>query len=133
VAGALQHEALLFLPAPDCGCIVDPIIFMKRIHIIPLVVLSLNACAVNDSSTLKPSIEPRAEEKPSTKAVPQKVIDDCLAALAKQVGERPMKVIVARRGEASFIVDVRVDGVENLWRCYHDGTSCTGTEYQGEG
>ena len=44
-----------------------------------------------------------------------------------------MKVIVARRGEASFIVDVNVVGAVAPWQCYHDGTKCTGTEYQGEG
>lgn len=66
--------------------------------------------------------------------VPQKVIDDCLEALRKQVGQQTgMKVISARRGEASFIIDVHVDTAEKPWRCFHDGTKCTGTEYQGEG
>ena len=75
-----------------------------------------------------------AEEKPATGKVPQKVIDDCLTALRKQVGnETGMKVISAKRGEASFIIDVRVDSAEKPWRCFHDGTKCTGTEYQGEG
>lgn len=75
-----------------------------------------------------------AEEKPVAGAVPRKVIDDCLAALRKQVGnETGMKVIEARRGENSFIIDVRVDSAEKPWRCFHDGTKCTGTEYQGEG
>jgi hypothetical protein len=74
------------------------------------------------------------EEKPATGAVPQKVIDDCLTSLRKQVGsETGMKVIEARRGESSFIIDVRVESAEKPWRCYHDGTKCTGTEYQGEG
>lgn len=81
--------------------------------------------------TDKPPVE---EEKPATGPVPQKVIDDCLVALRKQVGqETGMKVIQARRGETSFIIDVRVDSAEKPWRCYHDGTKCTGTEYQGEG
>ena len=107
---------------------------MKRIFTIPLFALSLSACVEpSKPSTLKPSAQPHSAEKSSTAAVPQKVIDDCLAALQKQVGERPMKVIVARRGEASFIVDVNVVGAVAPWRCYHDGTKCTGTEYQGEG
>ena len=73
------------------------------------------------------------EEKPATGKVPQKVIDDCLAKLKEQVPGRKMSVISAKRGEASFIIDVKVDGVPKPWRCFHDGTSCTGTEYQGEG
>lgn len=73
------------------------------------------------------------EEVPSTAAVPQKVIDDCLAALRKQIPDRDMEVITATRGETSYIIDVKVDGVPKPWRCFHDGTSCTGTEYQGEG
>lgn len=74
-----------------------------------------------------------AEEKPATGPVPQKVIDDCLTALRKQLGSKPMKVLSGKRGEASFIIDVKVEGAEKPWRCYHDGTKCTGTEYQGEG
>lgn len=74
------------------------------------------------------------EEVPATGPVPQKVIDDCLNALRKQVGyETGMKVIKAERGENSFIIDVKVDTAEKPWRCYHDGTQCTGTEYRGEG
>jgi len=76
---------------------------------------------------------PAPEEKPATGAVPKKVKDDCLAALRKQVGDKGMKIISSKRGETSFIVDVNVDGAEKPWRCYHDGTKCTGTEYQGEG
>ena len=76
---------------------------------------------------------PAAEEKPVAGRVPQKVIDDCLAALRQQIPDRGMKVISARRGETSFIVDVAVTGAPKPWRCYHDGTRCTGTEYQGEG
>jgi hypothetical protein len=112
---------------------------MKLRLIIPFVALTLNACIVVDESstsgTPKPnsSAQNQAEEKPSTAAVPENVTEDCLAALRKQVGSKGMKVISARRGEASFIVDVRVDGVPNPWRCYHDGNTCTGTEYQGEG
>jgi len=76
----------------------------------------------------------QGEEKPATGAVPQKVIDDCLKALRKNVGnETGMKVIKAKRGENSYIIDVRVDSAEKPWRCFHDGTRCTGTEYQGEG
>lgn len=84
------------------------------------------------SITSKPPVAPK-EEKPSTGPVPQRVIDDCLAALRKQVPGRGMKVLSSKRGEASFIVDVKVDGVPKPWRCFHDGTKCTGTEYQGEG
>ena len=74
------------------------------------------------------------EEKPATGPVPQKVIDDCLTALRKQLGnETGMKVISAKRGETSFIIDVKADTAEKPWRCFHDGTKCTGTEYQGEG
>lgn len=69
------------------------------------------------------------DEKP----VPQKVIDDCLATLRKQLTKKKMKVIKAERGENSFIIDVEVEGVPKPWRCFHDGTECTGTEYQGEG
>ena len=62
------------------------------------------------------------------------MIDDCLAALHKQVGnEAGMKVLSAKRGENSFIIDVKVESAEKPWRCFHDGTKCTGTEYQGEG
>ncbi|MCH7228444.1 hypothetical protein [Haloferula sp. A504] len=77
--------------------------------------------------------KPPEEEKPATGPVPDKVINDCLAALRKQIPDREMKVIKAERGETSFIIDVDVEGVEKPWRCYHDGTQCTGTEYQGEG
>jgi len=77
--------------------------------------------------------KPVAEEVPAVGPVPQKVVNDCLAALKKQIPDRKMKVVLAKRGENSFIVDVKVSGVANLWRCYHDGSKCTGTEYQGEG
>lgn len=74
-----------------------------------------------------------AEEKPANGPVPQKVVDDCLAALRKLVGDKPMTVLTRKRGETSFIIDVKVEGAEKPWRCFHDGTKCTGTEYQGEG
>jgi hypothetical protein len=74
-----------------------------------------------------------AEEKPAGGEVPQKVVDDCLAVLRKQIGDKKMKVISKKRGEASFVVDVQAEGVEKPWRCFHDGSKCTGTEYQGEG
>lgn len=78
--------------------------------------------------------KPAEEEVPATGPVPQKVIDDCLAALRKQLGnETGMKVLKAERGENSFIIEVKADSAEKPWRCYHDGTKCTGTEYQGEG
>jgi hypothetical protein len=73
------------------------------------------------------------EEVPATGPVPQRVIEDCLATLRRHIPDRGMRVISSRRGETSFIVDVAVDGVPKPWRCYHDGTRCTGTEYQGEG
>ena len=76
---------------------------------------------------------PAAEEKPATGPVPRKVINDCIAALEKQIPDRDIMLISARRGETSYIVDLAVRGVEKPWRCYHDGTRCTGTEYQGEG
>ncbi len=84
------------------------------------------------SITDKPPVE-AAEEKPASGPVPQKVVDDCLAALRKLVGDKPMTVLTQKRGEASFIIDVKVEGAEKPWRCFHDGTQCTGTEYQGEG
>ena len=73
------------------------------------------------------------EERPATGPVPQKVIDDCLAALRKQVGDKKMKVLHSKRGETSFVIDVQVTGAQKPWRCFHDGSRCTGTEYQGEG
>ncbi|MFC7336478.1 hypothetical protein ACFQY0_04750 [Haloferula chungangensis] len=78
--------------------------------------------------------QPAEEEVPATGPVPQKVIDDCLTALRKQLGnETGMKVIKSERGENSFIIDVKAESAEKPWRCYHDGTKVTGTEYQGEG
>lgn len=74
-----------------------------------------------------------AEEVPSTAPVPSNVINDCLAELRKSIPDRPMQVISATRGETSYIVDVQVAGAEKPWRCYHDGTRCTGTMYLGEG
>jgi hypothetical protein len=77
--------------------------------------------------------QPAGEEVPARGPVPQKVIDDCLQTLRKQLTSKSMKVIKAERGENSFIIDVQVTGVPKPWRCFHDGTKCTGTEYQGEG
>lgn len=77
--------------------------------------------------------KPAEEEAPATGPVPAKVIGDCFAVLHKQIPDRAMKVIHSERGETSFIIDFEVEGVEKPWRCYHDGTKCTGTEYQGEG
>ena len=73
------------------------------------------------------------EEEPSTAPVPKKVLNDCLAALKKQIPDRKMNVVKSRRGETSYIIDIKVENVPNLWRCFHDGSKCTGTEYQGEG
>ncbi len=76
---------------------------------------------------------PVVEEKQASGLVPQKVINDCIDALEKQIPDTDIMLISAKRGEASYIVDLAVRGVEKPWRCYHDGTRCTGTEYQGEG
>jgi hypothetical protein len=77
-------------------------------------------------------MQPIREEQPSNGPVPQKIIEDCLTTLRKKAGkETGMKVIRAERSENSFIIDVQVDSAEKLWRCFHDGTRCTGTEYQG--
>ena len=95
----------------------------------------LNSCAVQEKDKVPAPAQASqpAVEVPATGPVPQKVTDDCLAALRKMVGERGMQVISARRGESCFIVEVWVEGVEKPWRCFHDGTECFGTEYQGEG
>lgn len=77
--------------------------------------------------------QPVKEEVPAVGPVPKKVIEDCLKTLRTQIPDRKMKVIRSKRGETSFIVDVKVEGVPEPWRCFHDGTKCTGTEYQGEG
>ena len=84
------------------------------------------------SVTHKPPGE-AAVEKPATGPVPEKVVADCLAALRQQVGNKAMTVLHQKRGETSFIIDVKVEGAQRPWRCFHDGTRCTGTEYQGEG
>ena len=109
----------------------------RAILLIPLLSIGLVSCVVDDagapSSVSQGSGAQTDEERPATDSIPQKVIDDCLAKLKTQIPDREMKVISARRGEASFIVDVEVEGVPEPWRCYHDGTNCTGTEYQGEG
>jgi hypothetical protein len=76
---------------------------------------------------------PMGEEKPATGPVPRKVINDCIDALQKLIPDKDIMLISAKRGENSYIVDLAVRGVEKPWRCYHDGTRCTGTEYQGEG
>lgn len=105
--------------------------------LIPALACGLASCVVDDTNAPATASEvagsPAGEEVPATGPVPQKVIDDCLAALRKQIPDREMKVISARRGETSFLVDVEVAGVPQPWRCYHDGSTCTGTEYQGEG
>lgn len=110
--------------------------------LLSLAALALTACSGTTPTNSKPSVPQApttttsrqpAEERPATGPVPQKVVDDCLAALRQQIPNRPMQVIESKRGEASFIVDVKVEGVPNPWRCYHDGTNVTGTEYQGEG
>jgi hypothetical protein len=104
------------------------------------VFLNRNAARKEESASFKLNVSITskapgavAEEKPATGPVPEKVIDDCLAALRKMVGDKKMKVLNSKRGETSFIVDVEVTGAQKPWRCFHDGTKCTGTEYQGEG
>jgi hypothetical protein len=119
---------------------------MMKLRTLPLLLgatlpLLLTQCVVDErgNPTQLPSIAPGTptqlpgEEVPSTAPVPARVKNDCLAALRKQIPDRNMRVIRAVRGETSFIVDVRVDGVEKPWRCYHDGTNVTGTTYMGEG
>lgn len=76
---------------------------------------------------------PGEEEKPSTEPVPTTVINDCIDALQKQIPDKDIMLISAKRGETSYIVDLAVRGVPKPWRCYHDGTVCTATEYLGEG
>ena len=83
---------------------------------------------------IKPGVSaPVVEERPASGPVPQKVINDCIDALEEQIPDRDIMLISAKRGEASYIVDLAVRGVAKPWRCYHDGTRCTGSEYQGEG
>lgn len=53
---------------------------------------------------------------------------DCRSTLRKQICAREMKVLEARRGENSFIIDIKVEGVPEPWRCFHEGR-----KYQGEG
>ena len=100
-----------------------------------LIVFGLNSCVPPDGSASDPvmSTVSATEEKPATGPVPLKVINDCIDALQKQIPDRDIMLISAKRGETSYIVDLAVRGVEKPWRCYHDGTRCTGTEYQGEG
>jgi len=89
---------------------------------------------VGYNNGIKPTASaPVVEEKPASGPVPTKVINDCIDALQKQIPDKDIMLISARRGEASYIVDLAVRGVPKPWRCYHDGTRCTGTEYQGEG
>jgi hypothetical protein len=76
---------------------------------------------------------PSVKETPNTGPVPTKVINDCIDTLQKQIPGKDIMLISAKRGETSYIVDLAVRGAEKPWRCYHDGTRCTGTEYQGEG
>ena len=66
-------------------------------------------------------------------SVPYRVKVECLAELRRTIPDRSMSVVGAVRNGATYIVEIRVHGVPNLWRCYHDGDRCTGTEYQGEG
>lgn len=83
---------------------------------------------------IKPGAPPPVvEESPATGPVPTNVINDCIDTLQKQVPGKDIMLISAKRGESSYIVDLAVRGVAKPWRCYHDGTRCTGTEYQGEG
>ena len=65
-------------------------------------------------------------------SVPYRVKVECLAELRRTIPDRSMSVVGAARNGASYIVEIRVHGVPNLWRCYHDGNRCTGTEYRGQ-
>lgn len=73
------------------------------------------------------------EEMVAGVGVPQKVIDDCIAAARKMVPDREIENVKPARGENSYTVDVKFKGVPKPWRCSHDGTKCTGTMYMGEG
>lgn len=107
----------------------------SHILLIPPLGIGLVSCVVDDAgapgSVKQGSGAQTDDEPPATDSIPQKVVDDCLAKLKTQIPDREMKVISARRGEASFIVEV--EGVPEPWRRHHDGTNCTSTEYQGEG
>ncbi len=98
----------------------------------PVAALALNSCVVEVPQGSANNVTP-TQLPADNGGVPQNVINDCLATLRGQVGNKPMTILNSRRGESSFIVDVQVGGVPKPWRCYHDGTKCTGTEYQGEG
>ncbi len=97
----------------------------------PLAAVLLSSCIVEAPENTGNSGTATQPANPG--GVPQNVINDCLATLRGQVGSKPMTVLSSRRGENSYIVDVQVAGAEKPWRCFHDGTKCTGTEYQGEG
>lgn len=105
---------------------------MKTPALLSLVLATaLTSCVVEvpESTTTKPSHASSA----ASGEVNHRVIADCRAALRKTFPTQKMKVISARKGENSYIVDFKVEGAQKPWRCYHDGTRCTGTEYQGEG
>ena len=104
---------------------------MKRI----LLLSSVAAVALAMVSCTQPG---RTEGKAAasvavTPALPANVTADCLAALRKMVGDVPMKVTHSEERNGSYIIDVKVQTAEKPWRCFHNGTKCTGTEYQGEG
>ncbi len=105
------------------------------LSIIPVALLTLTQCDVQmeASGSIPPGSNNPSMSAPASDYVPAKVKADCMAKLSGMVGGKPMKVVSAVKGENSYIVDIQVEGVPNLWRCYHDGTQCTGTEYQGEG
>lgn len=90
------------------------------------------AISVTDQQPGESAAAPVVEEVPATGPVPQKVIDDCLAALRKQLGqEAGLKVISAERGETAFIVLVQASTASAPWKCFHDGTSVTRTMFTG--
>ena len=103
--------------------------------ILTLTSLALTQCEVplDENGNVPSTYGEPVVSAPASDYVPAKVKADCMAKLSGMVGGKPMKVISAVKGENSYIVDIQVEGVPNLWRCYHDGTQCTGTEYQGEG
>jgi|GEM_PF-1612489 len=74
----------------------------------------------------------QAEEKPSTEPVPQRIIDDCRAALRKQLGsDQTIRMLGAKRGESAFEVTFEVEGARAPWKCSHDGRKVTNVMFTG--
>lgn len=107
----------------------------SSIVVLSIATLTLTQCVIelDENGNVPGTSNPPSTGMAESAAVPYQVKADCLATLRSQVQGRGMRVVSAERGENSYIVDIQVDGVPNLWRCFHDGSRCTGTEYQGEG